>query len=326
MMDFLPKAIYRSLSFSPDGKFLLVQTVHRPYSYIVPLHRFPIYYDIYNSEGSFVLNFHKRPLVEELPKGFDAVETGKRSVGWRADTPATIVWAEAQDGGDPAVDSNIRDKVYQLEAPFSSEPRELISTKNRFSWITWGNDHLAFVYDYWWKNRNTKTYLVDPAVTNENPEIIFDRSSEDYYGDPGDFLTKRNTFRTNVLWTSADGKYAYLQGEGYSPEGNKPFVDEFDLKTRKTKRLWQADGLSTYESVVRVIDPVKKKLITSVEGKTRFPNFYLRSNKTLKPLTSFPNPYESFMNVSKERVRYKRADGVDLSATLYLPAGYDSSA
>ncbi|MBK6345719.1 MAG: S9 family peptidase [Bacteroidales bacterium] len=323
--DFMPKAIYKSLSFSPDGNYLMVQRIVRPYSYIVPLNRFPVTYDIYKADGNFLLNFHNRPLVEELPKGFDAVETGKRSIGWRADKPSTITWAEALDGGDPAIEADFRDRVYQVEEPFNGKPQTVVSTRNRFSWISWGNDHLAFVFDYWWKNRNTVTYRIDPSIENGNSEIIFDRSGEDYYGDPGDFLTKRSTFNTNVLWTSADARKVYLQGEGYSPEGNKPFVDEFDLKTLKSKRLWQADGISTYEAIARVIDPEKKKLITSIEGKTRNPNFYLRSGKNLKALTTFPNPYASFMNVSKERVRYKRADGVDLSATLYLPAGYDAT-
>ena len=322
--DFLPKAIYRSLSFSPDGNYLMAQTITRPYSYIVPLNRFPVSYDIYKAEGSFVLNFYTRPLQEEIPNAFDAVETGKRSITWRADLPASLTWAEAQDGGDPAMESAIRDRVFQVDAPFTAKPQMLAALRNRFSGMTWGNENLAFVYDYWWKTRNAVTYRINPSLENEMPEVIFDRSSEDYYGDPGDFLTKRNAFNVYVLQTPADGSKLYLLGEGYSPEGNKPFVDEFDLKSLKTKRLWQADGISTYESIVRVIDPVKKKMITSVEGKTQNPNYYLRTGKNLKPLTAFPNPYASFMKVSKERVRYKRADGVDLSATLYLPAGYDS--
>ncbi len=322
--DFLPKAIYRSLSFSPDGNYLLAQTITRPYSYIVPLSRFPVSYDIYKTDGSFVFNFYTRPLQEEIPNAFDAVETGKRSITWRADLPASLTWAEAQDGGDPANEASIRDRVYQADAPFTAKPLMLAALRNRFSGMNWGNEKLAFVYDYWWKTRNAVTYRIDPSRENEKPEVIFDRSTEDYYGDPGDFLTKRNVYNTYVVQTSADGSKLYLQGEGYSPEGNKPFVDEFDLKSLKTKRLWQADGISTYEAIVRVIDPAKKKMITSVEGKTRNPNFYLRDGKNLKALTSFPNPYASFMNVSKERVRYKRADGFDLSATLYLPAGYDS--
>lgn len=322
--DFLPKAIYRSVSFSPDGNYILVQSIKRPYSYIVPQYRFPVSYDIYKPDGSFLLNFYNRQLVEELPNGFDATETGKRSISWRSDMPASLVWAEAQDGGDPSVEVAFRDKVYQSDAPFSENTRFLAATRNRYYGATWGNQKMAVIYDYWWKNRNTITYFIDPSKENADPKIVFNRSTEDYYGDPGDFLTKRNQYNERTLWFSSDGKKLYLQGEGYSPEGNKPFVDEFDIKQLKSHRLWQADGISTYESIVRVVDPTAKKMITSVESKEQNPNFFLRTNQKLKPLTSFPNPYASFMGVSKERVRYKRADGVDLSATLYLPSGYDS--
>lgn len=322
--DFLPTAIYRSLSFSPDGNLLLVQTIRRPYSYIVPLSRFPVAYDVYHADGRLLSNFYNRPLLEELPNGFDAVETGRRSIWWRADKPSTLSWAEAQDGGDPATEAAVRDIMYQSDAPFSGKPAFLAATRYRFAGITWGSENIAMLYDNWWKTRKTVTYIIDPSKENPDPTIVFDRSSEDYYGDPGDFLTRKNKFRSNALWISPDGQQLYLQGEGYSPEGNKPFVDEFDLKTLKSKRLWQAAGVNTYEAVVRVVDPLKLKLITSIESREQNPNFFLRTGKKLQSLTAFPNPYASFMGVSKESVHYKRADGVDLSATLYLPAGYDS--
>ncbi len=322
---FLPKAIYRSLSFSPDGKYLMVQSIQRPYSYIVPYYRFPVTYAIHKADGSLFSVFHQRPLVEELPTGFDAVETGKRNIQWRSDLPATLCWVEALDKGDPEVSVPVRDQVYTLDAPFMGEPFILAATPNRFRYVTWGNSETALIYDGWWKTRRSTTFLVNPGAGKSSMKVIFDRSTEDYYGDPGDFLQKRNHLNAYSLWFSPDKKRLYLQGEGYSPEGNKPFLDELDLKTLKTKRLWQADGISTYESVVRVVNPEKKMLIISIESKTENPNFYLRSGKSLRKLTAFPNPYASFMNVSKESVRYKRADGVDLSATLYLPAGYDKA-
>lgn len=320
---FLPAANYQSISFSPAGNYLLVQTIKRPYSYIVPQYRFPVSYDLYSPDGDFIRNFYLRPLVEALPSGFDAVETGKRYISWRKDQPATLVWAEAQDGGDPANEQEIRDHVYQSGAPFTGSPTLLAAIPNRYAGITWGNEKIAILYDYWWKTRKTTTYMINPEKQNMNPRIISDRSTEDYYGNPGSFLTRKNQFNEQTLWISTDGKSLYLQGEGYGPEGNRPFIDRFNINTFVTTRLWQADGKSTYESIVRVIDPEKRKMITSIESKEVNPNFYVRTGKNIEPLTSFPNPYASFMEVSKERVHYQRKDGVDLTATLYLPAGYD---
>lgn len=319
---FLPVNIYRSLSYSPAGNYLLVQTIQRPYSYIVPQFRFPVSYDLYSPQGKLVMNFYAKPLTEALPKGFDAVESGRRDISWRNDQPATLVWAEAQDGGDPEIQQEERDHVFQLSAPFTGKPQLLAATKNRYAGMSWGNDNIAILYDYWWKNRKTVTYMIDPKVENRNPRIISDRSTEDYYGNPGSFLTHKNQFNEQTLWLSPDGQKLYLQGEGYSPEGNRPFVDRMDIKTLKVTRLWQADGQSTYEAIVRVLDPEKSKMITSIESKDINPNFYVRTGKKIQAITNFTNPYASFMKVSKETVKYKRKDGVDLTATLYLPAGY----
>lgn len=321
---FLPKAIYRSVSYSPGGEYLMVQTIGKPYSYIVPYYRFPVTYALHRADGSFMKVFYERPLSEELPTGFDAVETGRRNIAWRSDQPATLYWVEALDEGNPEIEVKERDQLFTLDAPFTGTPLLLASTPNRYRGVMWGDEKTALITDGWWKTRRTATYLINPSGGSESRKMIFDRSTEDYYGNPGNFLQKRNHLNSYSLWFSADKKKLYLEGEGFSPDGNRPFLDEFDLKTHKTKRLWQADGVSTYETIARVVNPESKQLITSIESQTEIPNYYLRTGKALRKLTNFTNPYASFLQeITKERVHYKRADGVDLSATLYLPASYN---
>lgn len=321
----LPAAIYASLDFSPDGNWLMTTTVARPYSYIVPLNRFPAQYNLYDGAGQWVKLFYEKPLVEEMPTGFDAVQKGRRSIGWRADVPATIVWAEARDNGDPAVEAAIRDQVFMQAAPFTENPVMVAQLPRRYAGIAWGNPEMAVISEYWWKTRRQTQYLINPAKPGSTPRVIFDLSSEDVYADPGDFLRTRNQYNRSVLRISDNGKKLWLNGEGCSPEGNRPFLDEFDLKTFKTKRCWRASGVSTYENIIRVIDPVAVRLITSIESPTQNPNFWLRTGDQIRPISTFPNAYAAFSGVSKQRISYKRADGVDLTATLYLPAGYDKN-
>lgn len=324
--QFLPVGNYVSHSYSPDGNYLLVTKIMKPYSYIVPAGRFPMQYDIYDAKGKLVKSFYTKPLIEELPTGFDACETGKRNISWRDDEAATLYWVEAQDGGDPNKEAAVRDNLYQLRAPFDGTAIYVTSTKNRFSYVDWGNGSLAVVVDEWWKNRNTKTYLINPSIENKNPEILFDRSSEDVYSDPGSFHSTKNKFNRYVLSVSKDGKKLFLTGEGYSAEGNKPFLSEYILATKKTNKLWQADGKTTYEAILRVLDPEKKMMLTSIESKQVNANYYLRTGAAKpKQISFFPNPYESFMGVKKEKINYKRKDGVELSGTLYLPKGYDKT-
>jgi dipeptidyl aminopeptidase/acylaminoacyl peptidase len=320
---FLPPAIYSSLNYSPDGEWLMATTIEKPYSYTVPLYRFPALYTLHDKNGVKKMVFYEKPLVEELPTGFDATQKGRRSIDWRSDQPATLAWAEAQDGGDPAVEAAIRDKVFMLAAPFTGQPVELASLPKRYAGITWGNDQMAIISDYWWKTRRQTQYLINPANPKAEKKVLFDLSTEDVYADPGNFLTTRNQFNQRVLWASNNGKTLWLNGEGCSPEGNRPFLDAYDLSTGKTKRKWQAEGISTYENIVRVLDPEKLLMITTIESKNQNPNFWLKTGKKNQAITKFANPYEAFAAVSKQRISYKRADGVDLTATLYLPAGYN---
>jgi len=322
MMDVLPKGIYRSLSVSPDGKYILASEVGRPYSYTLPYSRFPYKTVVYNADGKQPVVMIEKPLQDKIPQGFNAVETGRRQMTWRNDAAATLYWVEAQDEGDPAKDVKLRDNIYQLEAPFAGTPKLIAATLNRYQGITWGNKDYAVMTDFWWKNRNTKTYLIQPNVENSNPKIIFDVSSEDLYADPGDFSTDYNAAGRPVLRIE-NGKL-YLEGEGYTPEGNRPFLDEYDISTGSKKRLWQADGKSTYEQLVDIIDLKKRVLLTRIESPNTYPNFHLRTigNEKTRQLTFIENPYKAIEGVKKQKINYTRKDGVALSATLYTPAGW----
>ncbi|MCK4501125.1 PD40 domain-containing protein, partial [Candidatus Babeliales bacterium] len=98
----VPAAMYSSISFSPDGKYIMISAIKRPFSYIVPYRRFPSVTTIFDPSGKVVKEILEVPLTEVLPKGFMAVREGKRNLRWRADHPATLVWVEALDGGNPA--------------------------------------------------------------------------------------------------------------------------------------------------------------------------------------------------------------------------------
>ncbi|MFZ4521141.1 MAG: alpha/beta hydrolase family protein [Bacteroidales bacterium] len=321
----LPEGIYKRFSISPDGKYILTEEVVQPYSYALTYQSFTSRFNVYNQIGNPLVKFYNRPLQDKVPINFDAVEAGKRNIMWRNDKPSTLFWCEAPDGGDPSVASDYRDQLWQSDFPFINNS-PVCKLKNRFSTIIFGKENLAIASDYWWKNRNTKTYIIDPSVQNQEPTVIYNLSSEDLYADPGNFVTTYNSYNRIVLQFSKNGKNLFLTGEGCSPEGNRPFIDAFDLKSMKTERLWRADGLSTYEDIIRIIDVEQKTAITSIESPKIYPNLYLRnfgSQTAPKQITFRENPYKSLMDISKQKIHYKRNDGVDLSATLYLPAGYD---
>jgi dipeptidyl aminopeptidase/acylaminoacyl peptidase len=321
----------RRLSPSPDGRYLLVQTYHRPYSYLVPLERFPLRVEVWDASGALVHEVADLPLREEVPISFDSVPAGPRDLQWRSDAPATLAWVEAQDGGDSRKPAESRDRLVTLAAPFADPPRTLANVGYRVEEITWGRGDLALVTERWWKTRRTRTWIVKPDGPGGPPELLFDRSSEDRYGDPGAPQTKLNAYGRPVLLTAAGGSTLFFAGIGASPEGERPFVDALNLKKaapRQAERRFHS-AAPYFEQPIDLLDDAGKNLLVRRESKTDSPNYFVRDltgkgdiKRQERQVTFFPDPAPQLAGIQKEVIHYHRADGVEISATLYLPAGH----
>ena len=309
---------------SPDGKYLLVESLHRPFSFLVPAYRFPRLIEVVGRDGKTVHEVADLPLQEAVPIAFGSVPTGPRSVGWRADAPATLSWVEALDGGDARKKADERDRVFMLAAPFEGDPVPLVTLGLRYAGTEWGHDELALVHGFWWKTRQTRTWVVAPGRPSGAPELLFDRSYEDRYSDPGDAVMTPTPEGRSVILTTHKGKSIFLAGSGASPEGDRPFLDRLDLKTKKTERLFRSEA-PYYERPIAFMDRSGKLMLTRRESKEEPPNYFSRalSGGKLRQLTEFPHPTPQLAGLQKEQIRYERADGVKLTATLYLPAGYE---
>lgn len=321
--DFLPSAMYRGVSFSPDGKYIMVTKIKRPFSYLVTYSRFPSESIIYDTNGTVLKTVNEVPLDEVRPKGFMATRTGKRNMTWRADKPSTLVWAEALDNGDPSIQAEYRDAVYQSEAPFNKVPELILKTKQRFSGITWGDENIAIAYDYWWNTRNTKTYIFNPSKPKLPAKIISDRNYQDVYSDPGNFVTSKNEYGRYTL--EIDNSKMYLMGDGYTKDGQFPFIDEYNFKSNTSNRLYTSKYTDKVENLNSALNMKKGEILVRIESPTEYPNYYIRNIKKndLKAITSFDNPFKSLEKVNKRVISYKRDDGLDLDGTLYLPLDYE---
>ena len=313
--------LYTSVNFSPDGNYLMLTTIQKPYSYIVPLSRFPMTSTVYDKEGNLVKTVNETPLNEIMPKGFSSVRAGKRNMSWRDDQPATLVYAEALDGGDQAKQVEYRDELFLWEAPFNAEPRSFFKTKQRFSNIEWSNSNVAIITDSWYDTRNSKSYLVN--LTDNSSKIIDDRNYQDVYSDPGNFVETKNKFGRSVI--NIDNNKAHLIGDGFTKDGQFPFIDELDLNGLGKKRIYKSNLKNSKESIVDILDAKSGKVLVVEQSSSQYPNYFVRNIKNGKAtaVTNFENPFESIKNVYKEVIKYKRNDGVELTGTLYLPANYD---
>ncbi|MCC5070570.1 S9 family peptidase [Xanthomonas campestris] len=318
--------IYLHLSVSPDGRYVLSERSERPFSYLAPLDAFARRIEVMDLQGKLVRQIAQLPLVEGLPTGNDAVPTGVREIAWRADAPATLVWAEAQDGGDPARVSSVRDAVLMQAAPFKRAPVTLAKLGSRFDGVQWGRGDLAIISESWWKTRRTKQWRIAPDQPQRAPELLWDRSSQDRYNDPGTPALIADGNGHALLQTGADGNSLFLLGKGASPEGDRPFVDRFELKSKHTTRLFHSQA-PTYAVPIALLDAQGTQLLLSRESPEEPANYYVQSlgdtAATPRALTRFAHPLPQLRGVQKEQIRYKRNDGVGLTATLLLPPGYD---
>ncbi|MER2176451.1 MAG: prolyl oligopeptidase family serine peptidase, partial [Stenotrophomonas maltophilia] len=320
--------VYWDVTLSPDGRYLLSERVVRPYSYLVPASAFARRIEVLSAvDGKLEHTVANLPLKEGLPTGNDAVATGVRRIDWRADAPATLVWAEAQDGGDPNRDAKVRDAVLMQAAPFDTPPVTLAQLGSRYSGIQWGRGDLALLNESWWKNREVKQWRIAPDQPEKAAELLSARSSQDRYNDPGRPGLVRDVNGRSRLQLSADGRSIFLYGLGASPEGDRPFVDRFDLDSKQTTRLFHSQAPS-YAAPVALLDQEGTSLLLTRESPDEPANFYVQSlaDATAAPtaLTHFQHPLPQLRGVSKEQIRYKRNDGVDLTATLMLPPGYNA--
>ncbi|MCC6420443.1 MAG: S9 family peptidase [Gemmataceae bacterium] len=311
-------AVFAAVSPSPDGKLLLVSRIRRPYSYLHPVHAFPREVEVWNMTGKVVHRVASLPLADQVP--IEGVRTGPRHIHWRASAPATLCWAEALDGGDPRRKVEHRDALHLHSAPFGGKPVELFRTTHRFTDITWGEkDGLALVREYDRNRRWERTFFLNADRPADVARLVWDLSVQDRYNDPGTPVQRSLPGGHRVL-RQHEGRI-HLAGNGASPQGDRPFLDELDLKTLKTRRLFHC-AEKTCESVVAVLADDGSRLLTRHETPADPPNYYLRTAKgERQALTDFADPAPQLRGITRKLVTYKRADGVPLSFTLYLPAG-----
>jgi dipeptidyl aminopeptidase/acylaminoacyl peptidase len=315
--------LYYGSSVSPNGQFLLLTRAKRPFSYVVPAALFPTEIVVTDLNGRVVRQLANLPLRDDIPTQFDAVAPGPRSAQWRADKPATLVWVEAQDGGDVRREAAVRDRIFMLDAPFMGQPRKLVDLKDRYSGIAWGRDDYAMAFSQWWNTRRETRIAVNPSQPGEG-RVLLERNYQDRYNDPGEPVMRPNAQGRPVMHLTADGRGVFMTAPGASREGEFPFLARMDLTTGQTERLWQAK-MPHYESLVAILDDQGERLLTRRESRVDPPNLYLRTRSGGSPvqITSFKDPAPQLAGVTQRLVTYKRSDGVDLSGTLYLPAGYD---
>jgi dipeptidyl aminopeptidase/acylaminoacyl peptidase len=320
---------------APDGHHILVTYVHRPYSYVTTYDHFPTEVEVWDVANKAHISSHtiaSLPLADRVP--IQGVPLGPRDFTWRSTDPATLVWAEALDGGDWNVKAAERDKVMLLKAPFTAAPAEITRTEERYAGFTWSEKPGVALLSEYDENRHwTKTYVVNIDDPQQKQRLLWDISEDEHYKDPGTPVMRQ---LQNGEWIMRmEGDSIFMSGIGSSPDGDRPFLDRLDLDSMKTERLFRCDKTS-FERFFAFTGPDTRKFVTWHQSPADAPNGFMHTlgdkidapdgeavyaSKTT-PITHLPDPAPAVRAIKSRLVKYKRADGLDLSFTLYTPPGY----
>jgi dipeptidyl aminopeptidase/acylaminoacyl peptidase len=323
-------AIFDSVTPAPSGEFFLVTKIKRPFSHLIPMNGFPEDVEIWSRANQIARKIAEIPSREGV--SLTGVQTGPRGIHWRQDQPATVVWAEALDGGELKNKVPFRDKVMSLSAPFAGEPTEFAKTEWRYATISFTEKGVALLSETDRPTRRIRTWVIA-----SEPRKLWDRRQDAAYENPGTPVVRRDSgagafgggggggFGAGGGAIMQSGDYIYLTGVGSSPEGDRPFIDRLNLKTFETTRLFRSDSKS-YETVIAPLDEEGKTILTRYETPSDPPNYYVRdlTSNARRAVTDFKDPQPQLRGVTHQFVTYQRKDGVKLSATLYLPPGYQA--
>ncbi|GAB2812380.1 S9 family peptidase [Ferruginibacter profundus] len=315
-------AIYSSVNISPDKKYVLIERIDKPFSYLVTAGGFNSTMLITDMKGSIVKQLAKLPSSELAPTGNDNVLNAPRGFNWLDNSPATVQWIEPLDSGLIKKKMDFHDAAYTLAAPFTGAPKELVKTAQRMYNVTDVTTDLFFVTE---GSRAKHRQKMSKLTADGKMDVLIDRSTDDAYNDPGTPLTEKNKYGRNTI-KLVNGAQLFMRGIGASSKGDLPFLNTFNINTKETKQLWRCEE-PYYETLTDVLDFDKLIIITNKQSQTEQPNYYLRNLKdnSSKAITTFADPQPGLRGITKQKITYKRKDGVDLAADLYLPKGYDKA-
>ncbi len=315
-----PPGLYYGLLDSPDGTHLLVQYLRRPFSFLVPWFWFARKAEVWRADGTPGPVLADLPVSDEVPR--QGVPAGPRLIGWVERAPATLAWVEALDGGDPVAPADFRDRVFRFAAPFDGAARRVFDLRHRcLGWYDLDAPNQVLLVEHDRDRRWLTTWLSDLTAPGE-PQVVFDRSADDAYGDPGSpLLTVHPDGAQTVL---GDGSAIYLRGEGATPAGKRPFFDLFDLVTRSSARLHKSPP-GAAERVLGFTAAGRGEVLILHESPAEPPNLIVTAlgGTASRPLTTWPDPHPQLTRIHKQLITHDRSDGVTLSGMLYLPPGHD---
>ncbi|MCH1572313.1 MAG: hypothetical protein L7S64_13280, partial [Longimicrobiales bacterium] len=293
-----------TFDFSPTGQHARVETMKKPFSYVVPVRSFGHVEEVWDRNGTALVQLADEDtqtgLDGNLPTapgvGGESDEPDRRNRAWRADGAGLTFLQEAaapEDEDEAADDDESRpaDRVMLWAPPFDDASASVVyETESRMSAHRFNAAHsMLFVTE---RPRNgggsnapggtVTEYAVDLS-TPETTFTIVEYESDDFYDNPGSLINEGGRVPANnrfgggggeaqVVETSADGAAVFLFGSEYNEdpmlESPKNFIDRVDIRSGDKTRVFEADNDGEYNRVVSVLDADAASFVVARESPT----------------------------------------------------------
>jgi dipeptidyl aminopeptidase/acylaminoacyl peptidase len=320
--------LYADRTPSPDGAYLEVERfTGTPTGF--PFFLFPRAIEVWRIDGSMVAKVGDVPLNDRSAIS-SVASLGPRDVAWSPDAHALwfFSWQDTP-GADPMKaikDTTLAqpgtDRLMRLDAPFTGAPVQVATSDFQMQSMGWtAGGAKVLIGDEYAPRRRQRLWWIDPAHPAQKTTLI-SRSTEGVYDDPGRPLTMPGR-PTPQYWTSADGKAIYFAGDGFRPDGQRPFLDRMDLATARATRLYQSDA-DHLEPAMALLSADAKRFITLRQSNREPPNYYLRAAgaKLGRKLSDYADPAPALTASQRFQFKFMRADSVWLNAEAVLPADW----
>ena len=337
-------AMIRSFDASPIGEHVIVQTMSRPFPYIVPVSRFGWTEEIWDMDGNMLTQLRTSENNVGVPDNEEVEDFGRREIDWRPDGAGLSMLMksdageedEGNDNGNGDSDSeqdedseedDATDRVILWTPPFGSDDQTVVyETESEMEDVMYNNDaSVLFITEE--SSGNERLY----AVYMDEPDstyTIYDYDESEFYEDPGNVLRTYGDLGDYVVRMSPDMDKVYLEGtqyyEDFEENAPRPFVDEVDIRSGETIRIFQSSP-DVYEEVLAVLDDDVTMMMLERETPDMFPNSWLydRESDNMEQLTDNTDPNTAVTQAQRDRFKVKRADGFEFWMEVIMPQDWN---
>ena len=290
--------IHLSVRPSPDSRYLLVTTSHRPFSYVVPVDRFPQRIEVWDLDGRMVKRVTDRALIEEMSIARDATVPGprdadcvrmppRRSSGQKLSMTATLAHGRAS--------RPTRDAC----GPFAEVAHTLfeLATHRR---CRVASDRLALGRRM---VRPVASACGGPsgAATGQSPVRLAPSRT---YGRRS-FVTVPGLWYLDLLTRATEVRY--LTGAGASADGDRPFLIASSCDSKTTRLGGRRRRITVVVTGSTPCAPGDHAPDRSPRRRTIFCAISRQPCHGAYGVSRTPAP--QFAGITRELIKYKRADG-----------------